>query len=83
MSQDYLDSNSYYNGNRNDNFRGDNSGHNRDLMANIMQVAMINKMLPKGYKFELYDTVKRQHDNLQQVRTVPAPSKRRKVSIKI
>lgn len=33
-------------------------GH-RDLMANILQIAVINKMLPKGYKFELYETVKR------------------------
>ena len=34
------------------------AGH-RDLVANLMQVAMINKMLPKGYKFELLDTIKR------------------------
>ena len=42
-----------------DNFRGENGGNHRDVIANILQVAMINKMLPKGYKFELYETVKR------------------------
>lgn len=30
-----------------------------DLQANLLQVAYINKILPKGYKFELLDAVKR------------------------
>lgn len=37
-------------------------GH-RDLMANLLQIAVINKMLPKGFKFELYETVKRQNES--------------------
>lgn len=36
---------------------------NRDLIANLLQIAVINKMLPKGYKFELFDTIKRQNDS--------------------
>ena len=32
----------------------------RHLMATQLQVAMINKMLPKGFKFEALETVKRQ-----------------------
>lgn len=35
---------------------------NRDVMANLLQIAVINKMLPKGFRFELFDTVKRQVD---------------------
>jgi len=32
------------------------------LMANVLQMAIINKMLAKGFKFEIYDVVKRQTD---------------------
>jgi FAD synthase len=32
----------------------------RHLIATQLQVAMINKMLPKGFKFESLETVKRQ-----------------------
>ena len=37
-------------------------GHSRDLIANLLQVALINKMLPKGYRFELQDTVRKQSE---------------------
>ena len=37
-------------------------GFKRHLIATQIQVAMINKMLPKGYKFESFDAVKRQMD---------------------
>jgi hypothetical protein len=60
---------------RNDGLGG-GVGH-RDLMANLLQIAVINKMLPKGFKFELYDTVKRQNENSNNQRTVP--QKRKKV----
>lgn len=29
------------------------------MNANVLQMAVINKMLPKGYKFELLETVQR------------------------
>lgn len=28
----------------------------RQLFANVMQVAVINKLLPQGFRFELIDT---------------------------
>ncbi len=34
----------------------------RDLIANLLQVAHINKLLPKGYRFELFEVLKRQND---------------------
>ncbi len=38
---------------------------------------MINKMLPKGFKFESYETVKRQVESARQAAKMP-PAKRRK-----
>lgn len=35
---------------------------NRDLIANLLQVSVINKMMPIGYKFELFDTIKKQSE---------------------
>lgn len=58
--------------------RMDGAGTHRDLMANLLQIAVINKMLPKGFKFELYDTVKRQNDTNNNSKIVT--TKRRKVS---
>lgn len=53
--------------------------YNRMLNANILQVAVINKMLPKGFKFELLDNVKRQVEGAPtNPRTVV--NKKRKVS---
>ncbi len=46
------------------------------MIATQLQVAMINKMLPKGFKFESYDTIKRQTDQSKQLK-VPI-NKRRK-----
>lgn len=40
--------------------QGENEPHH--MNANVLQMAMINKMLPKGFKFEIYDVVKRQTD---------------------
>ena len=45
-------------------------------MANLLQVAMINKMLPKGFRFELLDTVRRQTDATTTKNVIP---KKRKV----
>jgi hypothetical protein len=39
--------------------KDDSMERKRDLIANLLQIAVINKMLPKGFKFELFDTVKR------------------------
>lgn len=50
----------------------------RDLIANLLQIAVINKMLPKGFRFELLDTVKRQNDSSLNARSYG--QKRRKVS---
>ncbi len=50
----------------------------RHLIATQLQVAMINKMLPKGFKFESFETVKRQLDQAKQQAKVPV-NKRRKV----
>jgi hypothetical protein len=47
----------------------------RDLLANILQVAVINKMLPKGFKFELQDTIKRQAESSTTNRIIPAKRK--------
>lgn len=47
------------------------------LIASQLQAAVINKMLPKGFRFELYETVKRQADQANNVRD---PLKRRKVN---
>lgn len=33
--------------------------HTHHINANVLQMAIINKMLPKGYKFELLETVQR------------------------
>ena len=52
--------------------------HSRDIIANLLQIAVINKMLPKGYRFELYDTVKRQVD--QTMASKGINQKRKKVS---
>ena len=51
---------------------------NRHLIATQLQVAMINKMLPKGFKFESFETVKRQIDQAKQLAKLPL-NKRRKV----
>jgi hypothetical protein len=32
------------------------------INANVIQMAVINKMLPKGFKFDLFEIVKRQSD---------------------
>ena len=50
----------------------------RHLIATQLQVAMINKLLPKGFKFESFDTVKRQIDQAKQMAKLPL-NKRRKV----
>ena len=51
----------------------------RHLIATQLQVAMINKMLPKGFKFEAYETVKRMQD---QAKAAPKTlvNKRRRVA---
>ena len=46
-------------------------------MANMLQIAVINKMLPKGFKFELYDTIRKQTEKEDKV--AKGPYKRRKV----
>ena len=51
----------------------------RHLIATQLQVAMINKMLPKGFKFESFETVKRQQDQAKQLTKLPV-NKRRKVT---
>jgi len=38
---------------------------------------MINKMLPKGFKFESYETIKRQIEQARQAAKLP-PGRRRK-----
>ena len=38
--------------------------NNRDLIANLLQVAVINKMLPKGFKFESLEAIKRSNDQV-------------------
>lgn len=43
---------------------------------------MINKMLPKGFKFESYDAVKRQNEQAKLAAKQPLP-KRRKVTVSI
>lgn len=40
---------------------------------------MINKMMPKGFKFESYESVKRQADQARQAAKLPL-NKRRKVN---
>ena len=50
----------------------------KHLIATQLQVAMINKMLPKGFKFESFDIVKKQIDQAKQMAKVPL-NKRRKV----
>ena len=49
----------------------------RQLFANVMQVAVINKLLPQGFRFELIDTQAKLQDGYSQVK----PVKRKKVSI--
>ena len=53
--------------------------YHRHLIATQLQVAMINKMLPKGFKFESYETVKRMQD---QAKAAPKGlvNKRRRVT---
>jgi hypothetical protein len=48
----------------------------RQLFANVMQVAVINKLLPQGFRFELIDTQAKLQDGYSQVK----PVKRKKVS---
>lgn len=47
------------------------------MIATQIQVAIINKMLPKGFKFESYETVKRQVEQARIAAKQP-PAKRRK-----
>lgn len=49
----------------------------RHLIATQLQVAVINKMLPKGFKFELLETVKRQNEQSKQQVKQPLPKRRR------
>lgn len=49
----------------------------RHLIATQLQVAIINKMLPKGFKFEAYETVKRQADQAKAAPKVPVNKRRR------
>eukprot|EP00347_Sterkiella_histriomuscorum_P018127 403346686 len=60
----------------NEESKDDQRDGQRDIMANLLQIAVINKLLPKGFKFELYETVKRQNDSNTSQRA--APQKRRK-----
>jgi len=45
-----------------------------------MQIAVINKMMPKGYKFELCDIIKK--NGQVQTRQTPARGRKKKVSLK-
>jgi len=54
----------------------------RHLIATQLQVAMINKMLPKGFKFESLETVKRQIEQSKQLAKLPV-NKRRKVFLEL
>lgn len=42
-----------------DEFQFEDLNLSHHLNANVLQMAVINKMLPKGYKFELLETVQR------------------------
>ena len=42
--------------------RAEEPPKDRVLVANLLQVAVINKLLPKGFKFELQDIMKRQQE---------------------
>jgi hypothetical protein len=56
----------------------------RHLIATQLQVAMINKMLPKGFKFESLETVKRQIQIEQSKQLAKLPvNKRRKVFLEL
>lgn len=49
-------------GNIDDGDEDDDINEPHYILANVMQMALINKMMPKGFKFELYEVVKRQTD---------------------
>ena len=51
--------------------------YHRHLIATQLQVAIINKMLPKGFKFEAYETVKRLADLSKPGSKVPVNKRRR------